>query len=73
MRCRVVGSSALPHYLFNCLLPHTAFPADSIEHSADLVEPVIQVRVIVGPPTTDRHLHNGRLSNLWLTFSPLVL
>ena len=33
--------------------PNTAFPADSIERSTDLVEPVFQVRVMAAPQSAD--------------------
>ena len=32
---------------------HTAFPADSIERSTDLVEPVIQDRLMANPQSAD--------------------
>ena len=59
--------------MFDCLLPHTAFPADSIERSADMVEAVFLVRVMAAPQSDDGDLvllDNGRLSNLWFTFIP---
>ena len=52
----MVDSRALPHYVLNSLLPHTAFSADSIERSVDLVEPVCQVRVMTAPQSADGDL-----------------
>ena len=46
--CKVVDSRALPNYVLNCHLPIPQF-RHSIEHSADLVEPVFQVRVMAAP------------------------
>ena len=51
-----VFNSLLPHCLFNSLLPHTNFPADSIERSADLMEPVFQVRVMAASQSADGDL-----------------
>ena len=45
-----------PHCVFNCLLRHAAFPADSIECSTDFVEPVSQVRVKAAPQSGDGDL-----------------
>ena len=53
MSCRVVDPRTLPHCLFNSLLPHTALPADSIERSADVVEPIFQVPVMAAPKSAD--------------------
>ena len=47
VRLQVVDSRALPHCMFNRLLPCTTFQADSIWHSADLVVPVFQVWVLL--------------------------
>ena len=52
----MVVSRALPYYMFNTLLPHTIFEVDSIEPSADLVEPVFQVWVMATPQSADGDL-----------------
>ena len=56
MGCMVVDSRIFPNCMFDILLPHTALPAESIERSADLVEPVFQVRAMVAPRSTDGDL-----------------
>ena len=43
---------ALPHYVLTCL-PHTAFQADRIERSSDLVEKVFKVKMMTDPQSAD--------------------
>ena len=53
---QVGGFEGTPPLCVQMSPPHTAFPADSIERSADLVEPGCHVQVMAAPQSADGDL-----------------